>query len=97
MERKVHKRHPAFLNVILAANPNILREVREMIMTQGLFEVLEELGVTDKVRKEGEVEGERKGERKGAQWTITMIKNGYTLEQIERMLEDDALPSIDPE
>jgi hypothetical protein len=38
VERAVYKRRPAFLNVILAANPNILQEVREMIMTQGLRE-----------------------------------------------------------
>ncbi|MDR1060393.1 MAG: hypothetical protein LBL83_04085, partial [Clostridiales bacterium] len=53
MERTVYKRRPAFLNVILAANPKTLREVREMIMTQGLREALIDLGLAAEWEKQG--------------------------------------------
>jgi hypothetical protein len=109
MERAVYKRRPAFLNVILAANPTILREVREMIMTQGLREVFVELGLTEEWEKQGEIKGELRGERrgefkgelkgksKGVSLAIDLIKKGCTLEQIEQMLADGTLPLDTPE
>jgi predicted transposase/invertase (TIGR01784 family) len=39
----------------------------------------------------------QEGMGKGVVLTLDLLRRGYTLEQIERMLEDDALPAIDPE
>jgi hypothetical protein len=73
IERTVYKRRPTFLNVILAANPNILQEVREMIMTQGLREALIDLGLA--------AEWERQGIEQGKiEDALAMINEGLSIE-----------------
>jgi hypothetical protein len=47
--------------------------------------------------EEWETQGEIKGEIKGVSLALDLIKQGYTLEQIEQMLEDGSLPLDCPE
>jgi hypothetical protein len=48
-------------------------------------ELMEELGLTAKWEKRGEAIGEAQGEKNAWQKVIDLLKQGYTLEQLERM------------
>jgi hypothetical protein len=85
----------AYLYAILSANKETIREVLKMVEGALPFdELMEELGVTAKWEKRGEargvVIGETKGKRTGWEEAIGLLKQGYTLEQLERMSPDGA-------
>jgi predicted transposase/invertase (TIGR01784 family) len=85
IERTVYKRRPAFLNVILAANPNILQEVREMIMTKGLREALVDLGLAAEWERQGVEQGFEQGIERGItrgkiEDAFAMINEGLSIE-----------------
>jgi hypothetical protein len=65
-----------------------LREVREMIMTQGLREALVDLGLA----AEWERQGEARGEITGVGLAVDLFKKGYTPDEIEHMLANGSLP-----
>jgi hypothetical protein len=72
----------AYLYAILNANAKTIREVLEMANGEvTLEEVLEEAGLIAKWEKRGEAMGEKTGWEKA----IGFLKQGYTLDQLERM------------
>jgi hypothetical protein len=83
----------AYIYAILSANAKTIREVLKMADGALPFdELMEELGLTAKWEKRGEVIGEAKGEAKGEKtgWekAIGLLRQGYTLEQLEQMNPD---------
>jgi hypothetical protein len=85
----------AYLNTVLVANARALLEVRNMYVTQELRDVILEIGIVDDLISEGEKRGEQKGEVKGAVGVLDLIDNGYTAEEIRKMLAAGVLPRID--
>jgi hypothetical protein len=72
----------AYIYAILRANARTIREVLAMVKEEvTLEEVLEEVGLTAKWEKRGEARGEKTGWEKA----IELLKQGYTLEQLEQM------------
>jgi hypothetical protein len=72
----------AYLHAILSANVKIIREVLEMANGElTLEDVLEEAGLIAKWEKRGEAIGEKTGWEKA----IGLLKQGYTVDQLERM------------
>jgi hypothetical protein len=68
----------AYLYTVMESNPNAVREVMEMRKKKlTLRDVLEESGLT----AEWEVQGERTAWGKA----ISLLKQGYTVEQLEQM------------
>jgi hypothetical protein len=79
----------AYIYALLRANAKTIREVLDMANGEvTLEEVLEEVGLTAKWEKRGEARGEAKGEKNGWQKAIGLMKQGFTLEQLERMSPD---------
>jgi hypothetical protein len=52
---------------------------------QTLDEILEKAGLTAKWEARGKAQGEAKGEKTAWEKAITLLKQGYTVEQLERM------------
>jgi hypothetical protein len=84
----------AYLYALMSANREIIREVLEMADGALPFdELMEELGLTAKWEKRGEARGEARGitigevrgEKNAWQKAIELLKQGYTVEQLERM------------
>jgi hypothetical protein len=80
----------AYLYAILHANAKTIREVLEMADGEvTLEEVLEEAGLIAKWEKRGEAKGEAIGEaigeKNGWEKAIELLRQGYTLEQLEQM------------
>jgi hypothetical protein len=76
----------AYIYAILSANKETIREVVKMADGALPFdELMEELGLTAEWEKRGEARGEAKGEKNAWQKAIGLLKQGYTLEQLERM------------
>jgi hypothetical protein len=80
----------AYLYALMNANREIIREVLEMADGALPFdELMEELGLTAKWEKRGEARGitigEVQGEKNAWQKAIELLKQGYTVEQLERM------------
>jgi hypothetical protein len=80
----------AYIYALLSANAKTIREVLDMADGEvTLEEVLEEAGLTAKWEKRGEARGvaigETRGEKTGWQKAIGLLKQGYTVEQLERM------------
>jgi hypothetical protein len=68
----------AYLYALLNANTKTIREVLEMADKElTLDEVLEEAGLTAK--------WEKRGEKTGWEKAIELLKQGYTVEQLEQM------------
>jgi hypothetical protein len=79
----------AYLYALLKANAKTIREVLAMADKEvTLDEVLEKAGLTAKWEKRGEARGEARGEKNAWQKAIGLLKQGYTLEQLERMSPD---------
>jgi hypothetical protein len=76
----------AYLYAILSANKQTIREVIKMADGALPFnELMEELGLTAEWERRGEARGEAKGEKNGWEKAIGLLKQGYTLEQLEQM------------
>jgi hypothetical protein len=72
----------AYLYALLNANAETIEEVYRMANGKlTLGEVLEEVGLTAEWEKRGEARGEKNGWEKA----IELLKQGYTLEQLEQM------------
>ncbi|MDR1572726.1 MAG: hypothetical protein LBS24_00250 [Clostridiales Family XIII bacterium] len=90
----------AYLNTVLVANAEILREVRDMYVTQEFRDVILEIGIIDDLLNEREMRGEQTGEKrgiqigetKGAAGVLDLLKSGYTAEEIQKMLDAGPLP-----
>jgi hypothetical protein len=87
----------AYIYALLRANTETIEEVYRMADKKlTLDEVLERLGLTAEWEKRGEARGEArgvaigeaKGEKNAWQKAINLLKQGYTLEQLERMSPD---------
>jgi hypothetical protein len=87
-------RMQAYLYAVLKANAKTLREVLEMADQEAitLDEVLEEAGLTVKWEKRGEERGEKRGrrigEKSGWEKAIELLKQGYTVDQLEQMVSE---------
>jgi hypothetical protein len=80
----------AYLYALLQGNAKTIQEVLAMADTEvTLDEVLEEAGLTAKWEQRGEARGEAKGkaqgEKTGWEKAIELLKQGYTVEQLEQM------------
>jgi hypothetical protein len=80
----------AYLYALINANRKIIREVIEMADgTLPIDELMEEIGLAAKWEKRGEARGEARGEVRGEknawQRAIELLKQGYTVEQLEQM------------
>jgi hypothetical protein len=76
----------AYIYAILRANAKTIGEVLEMANGEvTLEEVLEKAGLIAKWEKRGEVKGEARGKKNGWEEAIGLLKQGYTLDQLERM------------
>jgi hypothetical protein len=84
----------AYLYALLSANDATIEEVVEMATGhKTLEEVLEKAGLTAKWEQRGEARGisigeargEAKGEKNAWQKAIELLRQGYTVEQLERM------------
>jgi hypothetical protein len=80
----------AYLHVVLEANSETVEEVTKMRKKKlTLHEVLEKSGMTVEWEKRGEIRGEANGEARGEKtgWerAISLLKQGYTVEQLEQM------------
>jgi hypothetical protein len=76
----------AYIHAVLEANPQAVEEVigmRKKKLT--LDEVLEKSGLTAKWEQRGVAMGEAIGKKTGRTEVIALLKQGYTVEQIERM------------
>jgi hypothetical protein len=76
----------AYLYALINANRMIIGEVLKM--ADGVLpidELMEELGLAAKWEKRGEVRGEALGEKNAWQKAIELLKQGYTVEQLEQM------------
>jgi hypothetical protein len=80
----------AYLYAVMESNSGALREVVEMRKKKLTWrEVLEESGLTAEWEERGEtrgkVQGEALGKRAGWMEAISLLKQGYTVEQLEQM------------
>jgi hypothetical protein len=107
-ERDGIEKRRAYLNTILVANAKVLREVRDMYVTQELIDVILEIGIFDDLLDAAKREGEQKGvqngiqigeqkgmqrgEVKGAVGVLDMLDSGYTPEEIRKMLTAGVFP-----
>jgi hypothetical protein len=102
-ERGGVEKRRAYLNTILVANAKVLREVRDMYVSQELIDVILEIGLFDNLLDESEKRGEQRGmqigeqrgEMKGAAGVLDLLDSGYTAEEIRKMLAAGALPHAD--
>jgi hypothetical protein len=91
-ERGDIEKHRAYLNAILVANAKVLREVRDMYVSQELRDVILEIGIVDDLISEGEQRGMQLGTADGAAGVVALLDRGYTAEEIRKMLAAGALP-----
>jgi hypothetical protein len=94
----------AYLYAILQANAETVQEVLEMRNAGELTldEVLEKFGLTAKWEAAGEIRGEARGKAEGrvegekSAWEkmVTMLKQGYTVDQLEQMVPG-GVPTLD--
>jgi hypothetical protein len=76
----------AYLYALLSANKETIEEVVGMAKERKtLEEVLERAGLTAEWERRGEARGEARGEKNAWQKAIELLKQGYTVEQLERM------------
>jgi hypothetical protein len=72
----------AYIYALIQGNPRTLREVVAMSETEIPFdELMEEIGLAAKWEARGEAIGKKNGWEKA----ITLLKQGYTVEQLEQM------------
>jgi hypothetical protein len=79
---------------VVESNPNAVREVVEMRKKKQTWrEILEESGLTAEWEERGKIQGEVLGKAQGeilgerTAWgkAISLLKQGYTVEQLEQM------------
>jgi hypothetical protein len=77
----------AYLYAVLSANTRTVQEVLQVANNGELTldEVLEEAGLTAKWEKRGEARGEARGEKNGWNKALELLRQGYTVEQLEQM------------
>jgi hypothetical protein len=80
----------AYIHAVLSANKKIIGEVLKMAkgtlpLDEMMTELMEEFGLTAKWEKRGEARGEARGEKNAWQKALGLLKQGYTLEQLEQM------------
>jgi hypothetical protein len=79
----------AYLHALLSANQETIEEVAKMAKERKtLEEVLERTGLTAEWERRGEARGKAIGEKTAWQKAIELLKQGYTVEQLERMQPD---------
>jgi hypothetical protein len=76
----------AYLYALINANLKTI-EVALAMVNEGLpFDrLIEEMGLAAKWRAEGKIEGEARGENKGWKKALDFLKQGHTVEELERM------------
>jgi hypothetical protein len=80
----------AYIHAILRANKKTIWEVFKMAegtlpLDEMMTELMEEFGLTAKWEKRGEARGEARGKKNGWEEAIGLLKQGYTLDQLEQM------------
>jgi hypothetical protein len=93
-KRKREAELGAYIHAILSANKKTIWEVIKMAegtlpLDEMMTELMEEFGLTAKWEKRGEARGEARGKKTGWEEAIGLLKQGYTLEQLERMSPGD--------
>jgi hypothetical protein len=84
----------AYLHAVLEANPKTVKEVTGMGKKKlTLTDVLVESGLTAEWEKRGEAIGKAQGGKAAWEMAISLLKQGYTVEQLEKM---DPLISTGP-
>jgi hypothetical protein len=89
-ERRGQEKLGAYLHAVIESNPEVVEEVLEMRKKKlTLHDVLEKSGLTAEWERRGEIRGEARGEAQGEKnaWgkAISLLKQGYTVEQLEQM------------
>jgi hypothetical protein len=83
----------AYLHALVSANAEIIEEILEMAANGiTIDEVLEKAGLAAKWEKRGEANGEARGEKKGWEKAIELLKQGYTVDQLEQMNPGSPMP-----
>jgi hypothetical protein len=83
----------AYLHAVIESNPEVVEEVLEMRKKKlTLHDVLERSGLT----VEWERQGETRGERTAWEKAISLLKQGYTVEQLEQMDPVNAPAPVNP-
>jgi hypothetical protein len=97
----------AYLNAILVANADRLREVRNMYMTQELRDVILEIGLFDDLlearERDGKQIGEQIGEQRGKEIgkqigainVLNLLDQGYSADEIRKMVDSGGLPKLE--
>jgi hypothetical protein len=76
----------AYLYVLINTNQKAIEEVLAMAKKELPFDrLVEEMGLAAKWRAEGEVRGEARGKKTAWKEAIALMKQGYTVEDFERM------------
>jgi hypothetical protein len=97
-KRKREAELGAYIYALLSANAETIEEVYRMAERKlTLNEVLEKIGLTAEWERRGEAKGvtigeargEARGKKTGWEEAIGLLKQGYTLEQLERMSPGD--------
>jgi hypothetical protein len=87
----------AYLHAVMESNPEVVEEVLEMRKKKlTLHDVLEKSGLTAEWERRGEVRGEALGEKTAWEKAISLLKQGYTVEQLEQMDPVNAPLSTNP-
>jgi hypothetical protein len=76
----------AYIYALISANTETIEEVYRMANGKLTFnELMEKTGLAAEWEKRGEARGEAKGEKIGWQKAVELLKQGYTIEQLEQM------------
>jgi hypothetical protein len=86
--RKKRASMGAFLDVVLRANPQTIQEV--LAMTEGALTIEDVLWEAGYIPR-WEENGREKGREEGQKNILDLLKQGYTVEQIEKMLASRSL------
>lgn len=85
-KRKLEAELGAYIYALLRANTKTIEEVYKMAdKKETLEEMLERIGITAEWEKRGEARGKTRGEKTGWEKAIELLRQGYTLEQLEQM------------
>jgi hypothetical protein len=96
-EKRDRDRVGAYLYAVVESKSKALEEVIAMSKKKRTWrEVLEESGLTAEWEQRGKVQGEVLGERTAWGKAISLLKQGYTVEQLEQMDPVDSPPAGNP-
>jgi hypothetical protein len=82
------KKLQGYLSVILTANAEALEGVRNMQVSQELRDVILKIGIIDDVL----IEKKEEGKEEGAVLVLSLLRQGYTAEQLQEMVDSGTLP-----